>query len=123
MPNGKLRGSDFLRSQDDLGLLVQRALSKREADATIRPADKIDVRFQKLRVKMCARSWGVLGVGDRKALSGSAEFTFGWSTASGMEPRMSTVTVDLEKADAMPADDIMVEALNRLLDQIDQLSP
>jgi hypothetical protein len=124
MPNGKLRGRDFLRSHKDFPLLIQRALSERQADRSLADIGDLKVDWQMLRVKLCARSWGVFGTGDRKALSGQAEFTFAWSSDrdSATAKTIARVIIERDKDDAIPAEEIMDEALNRLLDQIDQSS-
>jgi hypothetical protein len=124
MPNSKLHGRDFLRSQKDLALLIQRMLSERKADPFLAGINNFQINFQMLRVKLCARSWGVFGTGDTKALSGRAEFTFAWSIDrdAAAKKTISRFTIELDKAHAVPADEIMDAALNRLLDQIAQSS-
>ncbi|WP_311267425.1 hypothetical protein [Sphingobium sp. WCS2017Hpa-17] len=124
MPNGKLRGRDFLRSQRDFSLLIQRALSERQADPSLARLGDLQVDLQRMRVKLCARSWGVFGTGDRKALSGQAEFTFAWSSNrdSAATKSIARIIIERNKDDAIPTEEIMEQALNRLLDQIAQSS-
>ncbi|CAM8636318.1 MULTISPECIES: hypothetical protein [Sphingobium] len=120
LPKGTVRGKDFVRSQRDLARMVRQAAS--EQNGTGRAFADLQIHFQGLRVQLCAKSWGVFGMGDTQALSGKADFVFAWSRGPGTpaEKQVFRLQIDLSKNDAMPPDDIMREALNRLLLQISQ---
>ncbi len=119
LPNSSLRGRDFVRSQRDLALLMQQVADERDVGG---PAiDGLKVGFKAMRVKLCAKSWGVFGTGDRQDLSGEADFVFDWSAAGLLtEPREVRVQIKVSKGEAMPPSDIMREALRQLLAQIRQ---
>ena len=120
LPNGNLHGRDFLRSDADLAVRLQEVMA--EGDQT--DHGTLTVRLQSLSVSLCAKSWGVMGMGDRKALSGKADFAFAWSTQAEHSPdKVARVTIKLGKDQAMPPDDIMQEALRRLVAQIRQQQP
>lgn len=118
LPNSTLRGRDFVRSQRDLTLLVQQVAYEQNADS--HRLDGLKIGFKAMRVKLCAKSWGVFGTGDRQALSGDADFVFEWSVEShlSMEPRTVRLQIKVGRDQAMPSNDIMREALNQLLARI-----
>ena len=121
LPKGSLRGRDFVRSERDLAKMVRQAAS--ELDGHGQAFDGLQIHFQALRVKLCAKSWGVFGMGDTQALSGKADFVFAWRGSDvPAATQVSRLQIDLDKDDAMPPDDIMQEALSRLLVQISQAS-
>ncbi len=121
LPNGNLHGRDFLRSDADLSVRLQDVMA--EGDQT--DLGTLTIRLQALSAKLCAKSWGVMGIGDRKALSGKAEFAFAWSTdpTQSSPDKVTRITVRLGKGQAMPPDEIMQEALRRLVVEIRQQLP
>lgn len=82
MPKGALRGTDLVRDDQEFALLVRQALddlaSRGASSLGDGTAPRIDVHLKAVAVKLCARSWGMFGLGDTKSLSGDAEFTFSW---------------------------------------------
>lgn len=123
LPNSKLRGRDFVRSQKDLTLLVQQVASEQEADG--HRLNDVEINFKGLSVKLCAKSWGVFGTGDRQDLSGEANFVFDWSGGSPpvTGPRTVRLEIKVGKGEAMPSNDIMREAVNQLLARIRKAMP
>jgi hypothetical protein len=124
LPRDKLRGRDFVRSERDFTMLVQQVASDSGADSAKAIIHNIKVSFRSLNVKLCAKSWGVYGTGDTKALSGTADFVFDWSLGDEVreEKHISRIKIDIGKDEAMPPDEIMREALSRLFFQISEHS-
>lgn len=122
LPRGKARGSDFLRSPEDLRLLLHQAASQVPAPGGM-PAN-LQIGFRALRVKLCARSWGAFGIGHSDALSGDAEFVFDWSVgaSSPSARQVARIRIEIGKDQAMSPDAILRTALDRLIVQIRQKS-
>lgn len=112
LPNGKLKGSDFLTSPRDLQLLIEEVLAARPTDERVRPVS--EVRLTALQVKLCARSWGAFGIGRRPNLAGESRFSFELVGPDGtMTPVPVTITLDGKSA--MTPGQIVQEAVRRLL--------
>lgn len=87
MPRGALRGTDLVRDDREFALLVRQTLDDRASRGLPSFGDGaaplIELHLHSANVKLCAKSWGMFGMGDTKSLSGDADFTFTWRLASG----------------------------------------
>ncbi len=104
-------------------MLAQQVAFEQDADG--HRLDGLKIGFKAMHVKLCAKSWGVFGTGDRQALSGDVDFVFEWSGGPplSMEPRTVRLKIKVGKDQAMPSNDIMREGLNQLLVRIRQDLP
>lgn len=122
LPNGKLRVRDFVPSDGDLQLVADRALKYFGPKAAPLIADGVvfEIRLKSINANLCAHSWGVFGLGDRKDLSGKATFTFAWTLTRPQRPREATsdVLLDLHGDDAATPVEIMEMAVERMLDTV-----
>lgn len=123
IPSGRLHVSDFVRSEAEFRSLVDEAL---QADQNLsqgvtldRP--RISITLKAVNAKLCARGYGVWGMGDRRSLSGKSKFLFDWTYQVSTEVTLTgtnEISVDLKKADAQPVGSILPIALRLLTEHI-----
>lgn len=112
LPNGKLKGSDFVTSPRDLQLLIEEVLAAKQDNQRVRSA--LEVRLAAMQVKLCARSWGAFGIGRRPNLAGESRFSFEIVGPGGSKTPVP-ITITLDGKSAMTPDQIAREAVRRLL--------
>lgn len=79
----------------------------------------LKVELHNITVRLCAKNWGVFGLGDRESLSGNAQFYFAWQgTESAAEMEHSKVEINLTPHEAMPIKAIAMLAVEKLLKSI-----
>ena len=124
LPRAAVSGVDFVTDSGQFALLVRQALDVRATNGKKRLGDgasvKVDLTLTALSAKLCAKSWGVMGFGDTKSLSGVSNFTFMWRHAGeAAEPVKLDVSVRTETKDGMTPPLILRRAIEVALDRID----
>ncbi|KQN09535.1 hypothetical protein ASE85_00815 [Sphingobium sp. Leaf26] len=72
------------------------------------------IRLTALDVRLCAKSWGILGLGDRQRLSGESRFTFISERPEGSKAER-VIVLELTGKQALRPDEIAREAIRRLI--------
>ncbi|MGH6785669.1 MAG: hypothetical protein ACREBO_02475 [Novosphingobium sp.] len=99
LPKGVLQIGDFVESNRDFQRRLEIAIERRNGAVAFVPTaglgSELTVRLVELESKLCAKSWGVFGLGNTKALSGKVRLVFAWTMHSGSPP-ISTDTEVIE---------------------------
>ena len=122
MPNGGFHIRDFISGESAFHELVDQVLNEAKTKAAPLLANRtvLSISLISINSKLCARSWGVFGQGDRVSLTGTARMTFDWLVArSGSTRRENTeIVLDVARSDAASTDQILRMATERLLEVI-----
>ncbi|MFM9934950.1 MAG: hypothetical protein ACKVOL_01990, partial [Novosphingobium sp.] len=122
MPNGGMKVRDFVSSNFAFKSIVDQALQDMKPKAAVLVADgtTLTISLKGIKAKLCARSWGAFGKGDRVSLTGTATVTFDWSVVRPSREHHATaeVTLDVAHADAAAPEEILRQTVNRLLEAI-----
>ena len=123
LPHGKMRVRDFVSGQSAFGLMLSQAVaelnSERQTQLSIL-SPLVSVHLVGISAKLCAKNWGVFGLGDRSSLAGDAAFTFEFSINRNGERAIAQhqVALKLKANDAQPPAEILNNALSELLTKI-----
>lgn len=126
-PAGKLVGSDFVDGKREFSDLLHVALADLESTKRSRLPGTLKSKFMVnltgIKTKLCARSYGIWGMGDRKSLSGDAQFTFEWKVQLGsgnIQSGMRIINLHLKKDEALKVKPIFRMAVGQFFDQLAQ---
>lgn len=121
-PKGSLRGTDFVADEDEFDFLVRQALDEQSgqdsAPLGTSAAPRIAVHLKSAAVKLCAKSWGMFGLGDTKSLSGTANFTFAWRKDGQGTLATETIALEVNVKDRLTAPAILRRAVITLLSRL-----
>ena len=80
-PSGRLHISDFVRSEGEFRELVNEAFQadQNSPRGSIIDRTQVSISLKAVNAKLCARGYGVFGMGDRRSLSGNSKFVFDWT--------------------------------------------
>lgn len=127
LPAAKLVGSDFVDDKGEFADLLRSALANLEVAKRSKLPGALNSRLQigltGMKTKLCARSYGIWGMGDRKSLSGNAQFTFEWKVrleSGNIQSGMRIVNLQLKKNEAMQPKPIFRMAIEQFVDQLTQ---
>ena len=113
LPNGSLHLNDFMPSAEAAHAVLSAALPR--GDAARQP--ELIVTLSGIGGKLCARDYGMFGMGKRQSFTGSVSFRFEWS-ARGQPRRAAVVTVDVPRREPATATAIFTQALALLAGKI-----
>lgn len=122
LPKGSVRGTDLISDDHQFDLLVRQVLDERANGSQYLLGDgrapKVEVHLRSAAVKLCAKSWGMFGMGDTKSLSGKAAFTFTWKMDGQTALAVETIALELNGKDRLTAPAILRRAVTALLGRI-----
>ena len=117
LPSGRLRIAHFVAGEGDLLSQAQAAFAAADRPSLggggQAPA-KLSISLEGVEASLCARKYGTFGLGDRRSLSGRAEFRFSWSAIRAGEnapARTELVRLEVPKAQARPIEALLADAL------------
>lgn len=120
LPSGTLHARDFA-SDDDLVGWLEAADNGRAGDKPLTDMySELHVTLQSIKAKLCAKSYGMFGLGDKRSLSGTAEFGFDWTATTKIGTSKSgrvVITVSHDKKSAVPPPDYARDAVTQLAAQ------
>jgi hypothetical protein len=119
LPSGTAQVADFVSSEIDFQRVLDNVASALAASKSSRFSPIRSVRLTGLNAKLCARSYGVFGMGDKVSHSGTVQVTFEIETGgNGDRPTVDSrsIKLEIEKKDALPLRSILELALQELLD-------
>lgn len=108
LPNGSLRLRDFMPSAE---------AAQAELVAAHPLAEELTVTLSGMGGKLCARDYGMFGLGKRQSFTGEVSFRFEW-TAAGQPRRAAVITVEAPRREPATAGAIFTTALFRLAGKI-----
>lgn len=119
LPKGSITGADFIPDTQQFDLLMRQTLDAQSPAAQLSlgtsSAPKIEVHFKSAAVRLCAKSWGMFGMGDTKSLSGKADFTFAWKKDGQGAIASETIALEVNAKDRLTAPAILRRAVAILL--------
>lgn len=122
LPKSSLRGSDFVSDEYQFDLLVRQTLDEQamhnKGSLGSGSTPKIEVHLKSAAVKLCAKSWGMFGMGDTKSLSGKAAFTFTWKKDGQKALAVETIALEVNGKERLTAPAILRRAINVLCGRI-----
>jgi hypothetical protein len=121
LPSGRLHVGDFVASEREFSERARHALDGEESiGAASRPlsAPSLRIVLTGIEADMCARKYGIFGLGNRRALSGRVEFDFSWSILGDDAVKQEHIVIDVAKSSAKPSDAILPDALSILAKRI-----
>ncbi|WP_156135700.1 hypothetical protein [Novosphingobium subterraneum] len=122
LPKGSISGADFISDTPQFDLLMRQTLDAQPPTDQILlgsgSAPKIEVHFKSAEVKLCAKSWGMFGMGDTKSLSGKAAFTFTWKKDGQKALAVETIALEVNGKERLTAPAILRRAVNVLCGRI-----
>lgn len=118
LPSGRLHVSDFIAGDDEFKSQVQRALAAANSELLIErhlSGGTLKIYLEGVEASLCARKYGMFGMGDRQSMSGGADFHFAWSVGRtgpvAVVTRAETIHLDVRKNEAKPAALFLADAL------------
>jgi hypothetical protein len=121
LPKGSVRGSDLIADGNQFDLLVRQVLEEQASGGQSSLGNgavpKVEVHLRSAAVKLCAKSWGMFGMGDTKSLSGDVEFTFAWKRDGQAALSVAKIAFKVNGKDRMTAPTILRRAVMSLLKQ------
>lgn len=120
-PSGRLRIADFVRSESAFRDAVRDAFSGDPNAPRLNGKATISVALKSIDARLCARGYGVFGMGDRRSMSGESKFAFDWTyqpNEGDLKMGSTQVIIKLKKSEAQPVDAILMLALARLKQQM-----
>ncbi|MFM6830630.1 MAG: hypothetical protein ACKOVA_09920 [Novosphingobium sp.] len=122
LPKGSMRGSDLVSDEGQFALLVRQVLDERAARGQRSLGDGavpgIELHLKAAAVKLCAKSWGMFGMGDTKSLSGDVQFSFAWKIDGQAALNAEQIVLKPQSRDRLTAQAIMRRAVEAVLDRI-----
>ena len=126
LPSGRLHVSDFVAGDGDLTDRAQQALStvRNERGLLAQPPSgrMLKIYLEGIDASLCARKYGMFGLGERRAMSGSMDFHFTWSVSRtgtvAVAPRAETIHLDVRKNEARAVEQFLSDALVALAREI-----
>ena len=120
LPSGVVRLSDFVANQRELKLVAQAAADEVISESPItgaRSSLRVAISIEAIDAKFCQRKYGAFGMGDRRSLTGHANFQFAWRTldAPAAPWIYQTVEVRPAKGEARTLEQFLPEALRLLI--------
>lgn len=124
LPSGRLHVSDFIAG-NDFKSQVQQALALPNGELRTEPPQSsrmLKIDLEGVEASLCARKYGMFGLGDRQSMSGAADFHFAWSAgrtgSAAVVTRSETIHLEVRKNEAKPAVQFLSDALNVLARRI-----
>lgn len=125
LPSGTLHIHDFVTDDAEMKRVLQEIWQEKYSDSDQSAASanilkKLSITLTSAHTKLCAKSYGVFGLGNRSSLSGRAEFTFSWSIegqAETLQPRTATIYITRDKKTALPPAAIFREAVRAVVNE------
>lgn len=122
LPKGSITGADFISDTQQFDLLMRQTLDAQAPANKVSlgsgSAPKIEVHLKSAAVKLCAKSWGMFGMGDTKSLSGKAAFTFTWKKDGQKALAVETIALEVNGKERLTAPAILRRAVNVLCGRI-----
>lgn len=122
LPKGSMRGADLVSDEGQFALLVRQVLDDRAARGQRSLGDgavpRIELRLKAAAVKLCAKSWGMFGMGDTKSLSGDVQISFAWKIDGLAALTAEQIVLKIQSRDRLTAQAIMRRAVEAVLDRI-----
>lgn len=120
LPSGVVRVSDIVANQRELKLVAQAAADEviTELPATApRTSLRVAISIEGIDAKFCQRKYGAFGMGDRRSLTGHANFEFAWRTLDtpGAPWIYQSVEVRPAKGETRTIEQFLPEALRLLI--------
>ncbi len=121
-----MRGTDLVSDESQFALLVRQVLDERAARGQGSLGDgsapKIELRLKSAAVKLCAKSWGMFGMGDTKSLSGDVQLSFAWKVDGQALPVVERIELHPQSTERLTAPAIMRRAVEAVIDRIAEKS-
>lgn len=117
IPKGRARVADFVPSEAAYRRIFEdAAYDKGEASSLAANWPTLT----RIDANLCAKGFGVFGMGDKRSMSGRVSFTFQFSEGAGQvrAPSMKTVLVDRTAREAIPTEQYLPLAIKSLVDTL-----
>lgn len=129
-PSGRLRVQDFAPDDIAVETAILKALKSSGSTEEFKSlyGDGVNLRIELTRItaKLCNRSYGILGTGDRKSFSGTVAMTFNWEVRRLTEESIigiSVVSLNVHRKEPTTLSNVFYHSSRELLGRIsDQLS-
>lgn len=117
LPSGVLRVSDFVSSDRELRAITEQAIRENPNASKYSEQSNVEIKLTAIDASLCAKSYGMFGLGDRRSLSGRTTFKFLWRTAGAASGAWNEKTVDLKFDGKNPRrlEDLVPEAVNAVV--------
>jgi hypothetical protein len=121
LPKGRARLSDFVSSKSEFSRLVTDAFLEYASGAGSDHLSNVRVTLISIESKLCNKSYGMFGLGDKRAHSGKVSFGFDLVVrrASGSEIGVTKrIMLTIDKKSAQPIQAMLPLALKELFSQV-----
>lgn len=120
LPKGEARVSDFISSKSEFSRLVTDAIVEYASVDGAAHLSNVRVKLISIESKLCNKSYGMFGLGDRRAHSGKVEFGFDLVVrrTNGTEIGVTKhIMLTIDKKSAQPIQAMLPLALKELFSQ------
>ncbi len=123
LPSGRLHARDFVDDDADMAdiinsLMTEKAENRRMEAVEASAYSSLRIDLVQIKAKLCAKSYGVFGLGDKKSMSGKSQFTFNWEIVDGMyHAGNTTIEVISDNNSPMTTRQIFRQSIKLLLDR------
>lgn len=120
LPSGVLRVSDFVASDRAFWSITEQAIHGNPNASDFLKQSSIDLKLAAIDASLCAKNYGMFGLGDRRSFSGRATFKFTWRTAGVVSSAWNATTVDLKFGgkNSRRLEDLLPEAVNAVIEDV-----
>lgn len=116
-PSSVLRVSDFVTSNRELRIIFEDALLSKARPVAGPGLKRVEFAIAGIDARLCAKNFGMLGLGDRQALTGRTTIELMWRTA-GKDPSQWTrkaVNLNFDGKNAVHLNEVVPRSVDAVI--------